>query len=356
MTQSRGFWLAIAIVSGGLIYLLAPVLTPFLIAALLAYVADPMVDRLEARKLSRTAGVSIVFTVLTSVALLLVVIMVPLLQKQIIQFATNLPGYIDSLQRLLVPWLQQQFDIDIKLLDVQAIKESLQSHARQAGTLAMTVMGSVTRSGLAVLEFMANMVLIPVVTFYLLRDWDIFVGRIRELIPRSIEPVISKLSRQSDEVLGAFLRGQILVMLALGTLYSIGLWIAGIQYALLIGLIAGIVSFVPYLGLIIGLLLAGTAAIFQYQDVTHLVYVGIVFGIGQLLESVLLTPLLVGDRIGLHPVAVIFAVLAFGQLFGFVGVLLALPVAAVVAVIMRYLHEQYMRSKIYSSAASTTDT
>jgi len=356
MTQSRGFWLAIAILTGVLIYLLAPVLTPFIVAALLAYIADPLVDKLEERKISRTAGVTIVFVVLTSIALLLLLIMIPLLQKQIIQLASNLPGYFDTLQKSVLPWVEQQFGLDMQLMDIQSIKESLQSHAKQAGTFAMSVMGSVTRSGLAIMGLLANLVLIPVVAFYLLRDWDIFVARIHELIPRSIEPVIVKLARQSDEVLGAFLRGQILVMLSLGSVYSIGLWLAGIKYALLIGLIAGIVSFVPYLGLIIGLALAGTAAVFQYQDITHLVYVAIVFGFGQLLESMLLTPMLVGDRIGLHPVAVIFAVLAFGQLFGFVGVLLALPVAAIVAVILRYLHEQYLNSTLYAEQNTVAES
>jgi predicted PurR-regulated permease PerM len=355
ISSNKGFWLAIAVVTGGLIYLLSPVLMPFLVAALLGYIGDPLVDRIEKWKLSRTVAVTIVFISLSLLALSFLLILIPLLHRQILLFAGKLPGYIDTLQTTVLPWLQTQFGLDQNMIDIQSIKQSLQEHVRQAGGILMSMLGSVTQSGLAVLGTLANLVLIPVVAFYLLRDWDHLVARVHELIPRHIEPVVVKLSKQSDEILGAFLRGQLLVMLSLGVVYTIGLWIAGIQYAVLIGMIAGIVSFVPYLGLIIGLSLAAIAAVFQYHDVSHLVYVAIVFGVGQALESVVLTPMLVGDRIGLHPVAVIFAVLAFGQLFGFVGVLLALPIAAVTAVVLRYMHEQYLQSELYSDNPSGMD-
>jgi predicted PurR-regulated permease PerM len=193
----------------------------------------------------------------------------------------------------------------------------------------------------------ASFLLIIVVTFYLLRDWDVLVGRVRELLPRKTEPVIVQLAQQSDEVLGAFLRGQLLVMLSLAIVYTSGLMIIGLDLALLIGMMAGLVSFVPYLGFIVGIAAAIIAALFQFQEIMPLLYIAIVFGIGQMLEGMLLTPLLVGDRIGLHPVVVIFAVLAGGQLFGFVGVLLALPVAAVIAVVLRYLHAEYKKSALY---------
>jgi predicted PurR-regulated permease PerM len=173
------------------------------------------------------------------------------------------------------------------------------------------------------------------------------MSRVRELLPRRSEAVIVKLAQQSDEVLGAFLRGQLLVMLALAFIYSAGLMMMGLDLALLIGMLAGLVSFVPYLGFIVGILAACVAALFQFQELLPLLYVAIVFGVGQMLEGMVLTPLLVGDRIGLHPVAVIFSVLAGGQLFGFVGVLLALPVAAVIAVLLRYLHTQYKSSALY---------
>ncbi|MCK5091443.1 MAG: AI-2E family transporter, partial [Gammaproteobacteria bacterium] len=216
--------------------------------------------------------------------------------------------------------------------------------------LIARAIASASTSGLALVGGFASLVLVPVVTFYLLRDWDILMSRIRGLIPKQSEERFVQIARESDEVLGSFIRGQLLVMLALGLVYTTGLKLVGLELALLIGLLAGLVSFVPYLGFIIGILSAGIAVIVQTQDVIQLLPVLAVFGVGQLLESFLLTPWLVGDRIGLHPVAVIFAILAGGQLFGFFGILLALPVAAVVAVLLRHAHEQYTSSRVYDQS------
>jgi len=348
MTDSnRWYWLAVIVVSGLLIYLLAPVLTPFLIAAILAYIGDPLVDRLETYKIPRTLAVTIVFIVLTLVAVIALIILVPMLEKQISTLMNKIPGYIQALTTQFIPWLNERFNMQLEI-NADTLKTSLQGHWKEAGGIVSTTLGYVTHSGALIIAFIGNLVLVPVVTFYLLRDWDILVARVHELLPRNSEPVISQLTKQSDEVLGSFLRGQMLVMLALAVIYSVGLGIIGLDLALLIGLIAGLVSFVPYLGFIIGIGIAGIAAIFQFHDVTHIAYVIIVFAIGQMAEGMFLTPKLVGDRIGLHPVAVIFAVLAGGQLFGFVGVLIALPLAAVIAVVMRYLHEQYKTSSMYA--------
>jgi len=210
-----------------------------------------------------------------------------------------------------------------------------------------TAIAQVSQSGLAIIGWIMNLLLIPVVTFYFLRDWDLMILRVRELLPRTVESRVVELARQSDEVLSAFLRGQILVMVALGLIYSIGLWMAGLKLAFLIGMGAGLLSFVPYLGGILGVGGAVIAALVEHRDLIHVVYVLIVFGIGQTLEGFVLTPWLVGDRIGLHPVAVIFAILAGGQLFGFIGVLLALPLAAVLLVILRHVHERYVQSGLY---------
>jgi len=348
MTASdRWYWLLIALVSGFLIYLLAPVLTPFMVAAILAYIGDPLVDRLELYKLPRTLAVVIVFIVLSILGVAAILILVPMLGRQLATLGNKLPGYFDVLQNQLLPWLNAHFNLNLQF-NSDNLKSSLQGHWREAGSLAKTLAGYITHSGVLLVSWLANLILIPVVTFYLLRDWDILVGRVRELLPRKSEPVISRLARSSNEVLGAFLRGQLLVMLALATVYTVGLWFAGLELALLIGLLAGLVSFVPYLGFIVGITAAGIAALLQFHDTLHLLYVLIVFAIGQGLEGMVLTPLLVGDRIGLHPVAVIFAVLAGGQLFGFLGVLLALPAAAVIAVILGYLHERYKDSALYS--------
>lgn len=348
MTDSnRWYWLAIFITGGLLVYLLAPVLTPFMVAALLAYIGDPLVDRLETYKLPRTLGVVVVFTVFSLIAVLVLIILVPMLEEQIVLLSKKIPVYIERIQTELIPWLNARFGISIAI-EPEKLKEALSLNWKSAGTAATTVIAYVTRSGAFLAAVAANLVLIPVVTFYMLRDWDDVVARVREMLPRKSEPVISKLVRQSDEVLGSFIRGQLSVMLALSLIYSVGLGIVGLEFALLIGLIAGLVSFVPYMGFIVGIAIAGVAAIMQFGVGIHLLYIGIVFMVGQMLEGMVLTPYLVGDRIGLHPVAVIFAVLAGGQLFGFLGILLALPVAAVLAVVLRHLHGQYKSSTMYS--------
>ncbi len=347
-------WLLLAAVSlgGVVIYLLAPVLTPFLVAAALAYIGDPLVDRLEGWKLSRSLSVVTVFLTLTLFALLLVVFLLPMLERQVSLLISKLPQYLHWLQYSAIPVVSERLGFEGPILDLGLLQESLREQWQQAGGAVKGVVGAISKSGMALLAWLANLVLIPVVTFYMLRDWDIMVERIHELVPRRYETVIAKLARASDEVLGAFLRGQLTVMLALGIIYSVGLGIIGLELAVLLGMLAGVVSFVPYLGFIVGIIAAGVAALMQFQELMPLLYVAIVFGIGQMIEGTVLTPLLVGDKIGLHPVAVIFAVLAGGQLFGFVGVLLALPVAAVVMVLLRHTHEHYVSSSLYTQ----TDT
>ena len=343
----KGIWLAGIVISGWLIYLLAPVLTPFMISALLAYMGDPLVDRLEARKLSRTLSVVIVFTVLFAAGITLLLILVPILEKQTVAMFNRLPAYVDWFQLTAIPYIFGLLGIEHISVDMSSLKTAIAQYWQQAGGLATTMLSSVSRSGFLILGWVANLVLVPVVTFYLLRDWDRMVASVRDMLPRRHEARITALVRESDDVLGAFFKGQLLVMLALGTVYSVGLSIVGLEMALLIGMMAGLVSFVPYLGFIVGIVVAGIVTLVQYQELMPLVYVVAVFGIGQLLEGMLLTPWLVGDRIGLHPVAVIFAVLAGGQLFGFVGVLLALPVAAVVMVVLRHIHGEYVSSELY---------
>ncbi len=352
MTKSSTTWIVFAgIVGAGiLVYLLSPVLMPFLIGALLAYLGDPLADWLQTKKLSRTAAVIVVFVVIFLVVLALPLILLPLIEQQITSLITNIPRYVDWVQNTLVPLISNKLGVDVSSFDTNAIKKSIAANWRDVGGIASHIFGTVTTSGFALLALLANLVLVPVVTFYLLRDWDDLVEKIHKLIPRKQEPVISMLARESDAVLGQFLRGQLTVMVALGTVYTIGLWIVGLDLALLVGMVAGLVSFVPYLGFIVGIVLAGIAAIMQFGDVVFLLYVAIVFAIGQSLEGMVLTPLLVGDKIGLHPVAVIFAVMAGGQLFGFVGILIALPVAAVVVVILRYFYDVYTGSELYGDS------
>jgi predicted PurR-regulated permease PerM len=355
VSDSQKWMVLIGIGAGGfLLYLLAPVFTPFLIASLIAYLGDPLVDRLEQWKLPRTLSVVVVFCAIFLILASVLLLLFPLVERQVAYLVTKLPEYVDWFQNTAWPWVRQQLGLQGVQLDLGTLEQAVKQHWQQAGGIAAQFLGSVSTSGLALLAWVGNFVLIPVVGFYLLRDWDVLVSRIHALIPRQLEPAVTRLARESDEVLGAFLRGQFLVMIALGIIYSLGLWIVGLKLALLIGMTAGLVSFVPYLGFIIGILAAGVASVVQTHDLVQLLPVLAVFGVGQMLESMLLTPLLVGDRIGLHPVAVIFAVLAGGQLFGFLGILLALPVAAVVAVLLRHAHESYVASGLYGEVESAS--
>ncbi len=348
ITDSNKWLILISVVLFGfLLYQLAGVLMPFFVAALLAYLGDPLVDRLEARKLSRTLSVCIVFSAIFLIVLLSILIFVPLLSAQLASLFEKMPGYIDRLQSSIEP-VMQSLGLSKEMVNLDTLKDGLKNYWSEAGKMAGDVFGYISKSGLALLTFVTNLVLIPVLTFYLLRDWDLLVARFRELLPRRHAKKITDLSLECDDMLAGFLRGQMLVMLALSVIYSIGLTLIGLDLALLLGVIAGIVSFVPYLGLLVGIVLAGLAAYLQFQEWLPVLFVVGVFSFAQMIEGMVLTPRFVGERIGLHPVAVIFAVMAGGSLFGFIGVLLALPVAAVVMVLLRHAHDQYVNSQLYS--------
>jgi len=341
-------WTAVALLAGWLLWLLAPVLSPFVFAALLGWLGDPLVDRIERRGLSRNTAVLLVFGGMMLVLVLALLLLLPLLERQIITLVQSLPRYRDWLVGTVVPWLERRTGMQLLAwLDPERLIELVRSHWQQAGGMAKSVLGYLSRSGFALLGVVANVVLLPVLTFFFLRDWDLLVERVAALIPRDHEATVSRLALASSDMLGAFLRGQFLVMLILGVLYSIGLWAAGLDLGVLIGMLAGALTFVPYLGPATVVVFGGIAALVQHGDWPHLLGVLAVFGVGQVIESYWLTPKLVGDRIGLHPVAVIFAVLAGGQLFGFLGMLLALPVAAVANVLLHYAVERYRASRIY---------
>ena len=348
--RRRWQWLALAVGFGLLVWLLAPILTPFVLSARLAWLGDPLVRRIQASGRSRTTGVLLVFTLMTSVIVLAVLLLIPLIENQIGKLIDWLPRFGAWLTGTAVPWAEQRFNLELAgYVDPSQLIELLKKHWQEAGGIAATVFGGVSKSGLAILGWIANLALIPVVTFYFMRDGQAMGAKLRDLLPRPVEPLVTKLARESDDVLGGFLRGQISVMVSLGVIYATGLTLVGVDLGILIGIVAGLVSFVPYLGAAIGLGAAVIATLVQHGDLMHLALVLGVFGLGQLLESFLLTPWLVGDRIGLHPVAVIFAIMAGGQLFGFLGVLLALPVAAVVMVVLRYAHERYTQSRLYGA-------
>ncbi|HEK1692839.1 TPA: AI-2E family transporter [Pseudomonas putida] len=345
----RWIWLGAALLIALLLYGLHNILSPFLVGILLAYLADPLVDRLERMGLSRTWGVVVVFSLFTLILLVLLLILIPMLAKQLVRLYELTPQMLDWLQHVALPWVQSRLGLADGFWKFDKIKAAVSEHMGQTTDIVGMLLSQATASSLALLAWLANFVLIPVVGFYLLRDWDLMMAKLRSLLPRQRESQVVGLAAECHEVLGAFVRGQLMVMLALGVIYSAGLMLVGLELGLLIGMLAGLAAIVPYMGFIIGIGAALVAGLFQFGgDLYPMLGIVAVFMVGQALEGMVLTPLLVGDRIGLHPVAVIFAILAGGELFGFTGVLLALPVAAVIMVLLRHVHDLYKESDMYA--------
>ncbi len=334
-------WLIAVALTGWLLYLLAPVLTPFVAAALLAYIGDPLADRLQRFKLPRTLAVVAVFLLTFTVLVLLVVLVGPLIRTQVSALLAALPGLLEQVEQVWLPSLSGWLNIETG--DDVGIGAFLANYSEMAGTWGAKVLVSVSKSGGAVAAAVLSLFLVPILTFYLLRDWDTIMTHLGALIPSRQRDTVVKLARDTDEVLGAFLRGQLLVMLALSVIYSLGLGLVGLKFAIAIGVVSGLVSFVPYLGFVFGIGLAALTVALEPNPLWLMIGVIATFTIAQLLEGSILTPKLVGDRIGLHPVLIIFAIAAGGQLFGFFGILLALPAAAVLSVVVRFAYDRYLK-------------
>lgn len=333
-------WIIAAALIGWLLYLLAPILTPFVAAALLAYIGDPLADRLQRLRLPRTIAVVVVF-VLTFLFLgLLVVMVLPLIQAQVVALFDALPGILRNVEEVWLPRFAGLLDLETG--DEIGFSAFLSRYSEMAGSWGSRVLVSIGRSGGALAAAVISLFLIPILTFYMLRDWDTILLKLAALVPSGQRPTLFHLARETDDVLGAFLRGQILVMIALAVIYSVGLSLVGLEFAIAIGVVSGLVSFVPYLGFVFGIVLAGLTVVLEPDPLWRLAGVVATFSIAQFIEGSFLTPKLVGDRIGLHPVVVIFAIAAGGQLFGFFGILLALPAAAVVSVLAKFAFQRYL--------------
>lgn len=339
-------WLAIALVVALLLWLLAPILAPFLFAGILAYILDPLVERLTRHRVPRTLAVVLVMLLALLVIVAFVLIVFPLLYKESRLFVEKLPTIVDWLNARALPWLREKVGIDLQL-DAASLKQMAQDAFSQNEDLARSLLRSLGQGGLAVVAFLANLLLVPVVLFYLLRDWNELLGSIGALVPRRAYEKVLAIGREIDAVLAEWLRGQLLVVLIMSVYYIGALWLAGLDFALPVGLITGVAVIVPYVGIAFGAILATAAALLQFESFTGVLWVWLAVGIGQVLEGTVVTPLIVGERIGLHPVAVILALLAFGQIFGFFGVLLALPASAVLLVALRHLRAAYLAGPLY---------
>jgi predicted PurR-regulated permease PerM len=345
-TQLR-FWLVLLLVTLIGIYLLRSVLLPFVAGMAVAYLLDPVCDRLERWRMSRTWATVLVTVCFVLICALVLLLIIPVVVSQAADFAERLPDYAAALEREA----RQLIDLVRDRLDPTS-EEKLQSlladTANKVFAWLGNVLGGIVSGGVAFFNFIALLVITPVVAFYLLRDWDRMIAKADDSLPRKHQATIRQLAREVDDTLAGFLRGQGTVCLSLAVFYAVGLTLAGLDFGLVIGLIAGFLSFIPYVGSLIGLLLSVGLALAQFDSWVSVAIVAAVFFVGQAIEGNVLTPKLVGDRVGLHPVWVMFALLAGGALFGFVGVLLAVPVAAVVGVGVRFAFAQYRLSPFYT--------
>jgi predicted PurR-regulated permease PerM len=351
MTLQRqiGFWLACLAGFVVFLYLFSGVLMPFVAAIILAYLLDPVVDRLERMGLSRLFGTLLVMLLVTLVFVLVLLAAVPVLVNQLSAFIEKGPGYIARLQVLIA---EQWGPLIARLGGPERLKEvqtALSGGMGDAAKWAGGVLTSIISGGSTVVGLISLLVLTPVIAFYLLLDWDHMVAKVDGWLPRPQAPVIRQLARQMDQTVAGFLRGQALLCLILGAFYAVALSVIGLNFGFLIGIVAGIISFVPFVGSITGFLIGGGVAIAQFwPEYWWILAVLGVFALGQFIEGNILQPKLLGDAVGLHPVWLMFSLLAFGSLFGFVGVLLAVPVAAAIGVLVRFMLGQYLTSRLYT--------
>ncbi len=346
-------WLLVGIALVMLLVILGPVMMPFVTGAILAYILNPLVDRLckinfGKRVLPRGVAVFITMIALLSCILALILIVFPVVENEIPLLQDQIPKFLDQLNSMLEPTLLN-YNIHVQL-DSASLKLMLSQQLAESGQkIASAALSSIRVGGTAILGFVANILLIPMVLYYLLVDWHAITRRVHTAIPRRWADKTTDVMSETDELLAQYLRGQILVMLVLAGYYSVTLTLAGFSVALPVGILTGLLVFIPYIGFGFGLCLALIGAVLQPDPMHGLLLVAIIYGIGQIIEGFYLTPRLVGERIGLPPLAVIFALLAFGQLFGFIGVLLALPAAAITSVAYKHLRNLYYQSRFYSN-------
>ena len=348
-TRSAKPWIIMACVIAAfiwLLYALGDVLTPFIVAAVFAYVLNPLVEWLQSKRIHRSLASMIIMVLAMLILMSLVLIIVPMLLNQFNNLAERLPQVVGFVQNKLLPWLNSVSRGYIQI-DQKSIIAWLQSHTGELSNTLKAWTPTLMRQSGNVISGVTNLVLLPLLLYYFLLDWKRWSSGISKLVPRRFIETYTRISGNMDEVLGEFLRGQLMVMMIMGLIYGLGLMLVGLDSGFAIGMIAGILVFIPYLGAFTGLLLATLAALLQYDSWQDLLMVWAVFGVGQFLESFFITPKIVGNRIGLSPFWVIFSLMAFGRLLGFVGMLAGLPLAAVTLVLLREGASVYFGSRFY---------
>ncbi|SLN48693.1 AI-2E family transporter [Oceanibacterium hippocampi] len=355
LRQHARFWLIAILVAGLFLYFLADILLPFVLGMAVSYFLDPVADRLEAAGLSRTLATTVITLLFVIVTLAGFVVVVPLIIEQTAGLAERLPEYVRKLLEASMPLIERVVDMffhgDAESLK-QAIGAQASSLVQSVGAIAAKLVGG----GLAVVNLVSLLIVTPVVTFYLLRDWDEIVARIDGWLPRRQAGTIRRLARETDRVLAGFVRGQATVCIILALYYGMALLAVGLDFGLVIGLVTGLISFIPFVGAIVGFVASVGVALLQFwPDYPMIAIVGVIFVVGQVLEGNVLTPRLVGGSVGLHPVWVMFGLFAGGSLFGFVGMLIAVPTTAVAGVLARFSLGQYLASPFYHGTAEDAD-
>ncbi|MEK1887704.1 MAG: AI-2E family transporter [Phyllobacterium sp.] len=342
------FWTAAMIFLGLFLYIFSSILLPFVAGMVLAYFLDPVADRLQRFGLSRLLATIVILVLFIVTFALLLIILVPVLASQMSDLIARLPSYVARLQELIAnrdsQWLK-----DFIGVDASVIRNSLESLLQQGAGFLTTLLQSIWSSGKTLIDVFALFVVTPVVAFYMLLDWDRMVSKIDNLIPREHVYTVRAIARDMNKAIAGFVRGQGTVCLLLGVIYAVGLTIVGLNFGLLIGLFAGLISFIPYVGSLVGLVVAlGVAMVQFWPEWGHILGVAIAFGVGQFIEGNILQPKLVGSSVGLHPVWLMFALFAFGTLMGFTGMLIAVPTAAAIGVLVRFMIQRYQQSPLYT--------
>ncbi len=344
--QEIAFWLGVLAVFFLLVYLLSPILLPFVAGGIIAYFLDPGVRWLTRWRVPRSLATLIVLLVFGLVLIVLIALLVPLLRLQVSELIARLPTLFSQAHTLL----NQSMATAAKHLpaqDYDRLQSTLNGSIDKVLTWAVNLAQTILTSGLALANLLSLVIITPVVAFFLLRDWDRIVAKVDSWLPRDHLDTLREQAAEVDATLGGYIRGQLLVCLFLGIFYALCLSLSGLQFGLIVGILTGILAFIPYVGFFTGFVLAVGLGLMQFGWGWGLIYVLLTFAVGQVLESSFLSPKLVGERVRLHPVWVIFALLAFGSLFGFLGVLIALPAAAVTGVVVRFALSRYMRSQLY---------
>jgi predicted PurR-regulated permease PerM len=340
-------WIVLALLVLWGLYHLSTVMTPFFLAAILAYICLPVAHWLNRHRVPAALAVILVMALEALALTLLVLTVLPLFVKEISQLARELPAVIDRINEHVAPWVQEKTGISVAM-DSASVMDWVINTVQGSEGFTVQVLNSLRLGGLGLLGIFATTVLVPVVQFYIMRDWRLMRVRFETLIPRQWHDTVMQFFAEADDALAQYLHGQVLVILVMCLYYTLGLYLTGLEFFLPIGIITGVLVFVPYVGAATGFLLATLAAAMQFPSWSGILWVWGVFAVGQAVEGNFITPRLVGKRIGLHPVAVIFALLAFGQVFGFPGLLIALPASAVLLVALRKLRAMYLASPFYN--------